>query len=212
MTDPMSTPSPPPPPPSGPTASGYPVTLDFQRSLEVKNWRPLVNWFLAIPHFIVLYGLNAIHGVLWLLSFFTVLFTQRNPFVGFQAMILRYQWRTITYATFMRDEYPPFDFAMDADRVTADPAVFTVEAPGEMNRWLPLVKWLLLIPHFILLGLLGIAAFVVVVVAWFAIVFTGTYPRGMFAFVEGVFRWSSRVTAYAFTLVTDEYPPFRLAR
>ena len=75
------------------------------------------------------------------LSFFTILFTKKNPFVGFQAMILRYQWRTFSYALFMRDEYPPFDFATDADRITADPAVMAVAEPGEMNRWLVFVKW-----------------------------------------------------------------------
>jgi Domain of unknown function (DUF4389) len=78
--------------------------------------------------------------------------------------------------------------------------------------WYRSVKWLAAIPHFVVLLFLYIAAFAVVIVAWFAIVFTGTYPRPMFGFVEGVFRWTSRVTAYAFTLVTDEYPPFRLAR
>ena len=74
------------------------------------------------------------------------------------------------------------------------------------------MKWLAAIPHYVVLLFLYIAAFLVVIMAWFAIVFTGTYPRGMFGFVEGVFRWTSRVTAYAFTLVTDEYPPFRLNR
>ena len=79
-----------------------------------------------------------------------------------------------------------------------------------MNRWLPLVKWFLAIPHYIVLLFLYLAALVVTVLAWFAILFTGRYPRGMFEFVEGVFRWSNRVTAYAFLLVTDQYPPFRL--
>jgi hypothetical protein len=85
------------------------------------------------------------------------------------------------------------------------------DAPNELNRWLPLVKWFLAIPHFIVLFFLDIAAVVVVVVAWFAILFTGRYPEGMFNFVVGVMRWSLRVTAYAFLLVTDRYPPFSLA-
>ena len=84
-------------------------------------------------------------------------------------------------------------------------------APNELNRWLPLVKWFLAIPHFIVLFFLDIAAVVVVVIAWFAILFTGRYPEGMFDFVVGVMRWSLRVTAYAFLLVTDRYPPFSLA-
>ena len=86
------------------------------------------------------------------------------------------------------------------------------DAARDLNRWLPLVKWLLAIPHYVVLFFLDIAAFVVVIVAWFAIVLTGTYPRGMFGFVEGVIRWNIRVTAYAFALVTDRYPPFRLAQ
>ena len=82
----------------------------------------------------------------------------------------------------------------------------------ELNRWLPLVKWLLAIPHYIVLFFLWIAALVVVIVAWFAILFTGRYPRGMFDFVEGVIRWHNRVLAYALVLVTDRYPPFRLTQ
>jgi Domain of unknown function (DUF4389) len=208
MSDSMSTPPPPPPPPAS-SASGYPVTVDFQRDLKVANWRPLVNWLLAIPHIIVLYGLNAIHGVLWFLSFFTILFTKRNPFVNFQAMILRYQWRTGSYVLFMRDEYPPFDFAMDADRVTADPAVLTVEDPGPMNRWLVFVKLLLVVPHLIVLMLLGIAMYVVMIIAFFAVLFTGAWPKGMRDFAVGVMRWAIRVTAYVY-FMTDAYPPFSL--
>ena len=83
--------------------------------------------------------------------------------------------------------------------------------PRDLNRWMPLVKWFLAIPHYIVLGLLGVAVVVVVVVAWFAVLFTGRYPRSLFDFVEGVLRWGLRVNAYAFLLVTDRYPPFSLA-
>ncbi|MDQ6713159.1 MAG: DUF4389 domain-containing protein, partial [Candidatus Dormibacteraeota bacterium] len=81
----------------------------------------------------------------------------------------------------------------------------------QLNRWLPLVKWFLAIPHYIVLFFLGIGALGAVIVAWFAIIFTGRYPENLFRFVVGVIRWSNRVTAYAFLLVTDEYPPFRLS-
>jgi hypothetical protein len=85
------------------------------------------------------------------------------------------------------------------------------DVPRDLNRWLPLVKWFLAIPHYIVLFILSIAAFVAVVIAWFAILFTGRYPIPLFSFVEGVIRWENRVAAYAFVLVTDEYPPFRLS-
>jgi Domain of unknown function (DUF4389) len=80
-----------------------------------------------------------------------------------------------------------------------------------LNRWLPLVKWLPAIPHYVVLFFLDIAAFVVVIVAWFAILFTGRYPWGIYHFVEGVIRWQNRVVGYTFLFVTDRYPPFRLA-
>ena len=89
-------------------------------------------------------------------------------------------------------------------------AQFEVAYPQELNRWLPLVKWLLAIPHYIVLVFLWLAVLVSVIIAWFAIVFTGRYPRGLFDFVVGVGRWTNRVVAYAFVLVTDRYPPFSL--
>ena len=86
------------------------------------------------------------------------------------------------------------------------------DAQQELNRWLPLVKWFLAIPHYVVLFFLYIAAVVLVIVVWFAILFTGRYPRGIFDYVEGVIRWHNRVVGYAFVLVTDQYPPFRLGQ
>src|SRR5439155_7035085 len=106
----------------------------------------------------------------------------------------------------MNDSYPSTD---DRQWVQLDYAY--PDAATDLNRWLPLVKWLLAIPHFIVLFFLEIAAFFAVIVTWFAILFTGRYPRGIFSFVEGVFRWHNRVVDYAFVLVSDRYPPFRLA-
>ena len=84
------------------------------------------------------------------------------------------------------------------------------DAERDLNRWLPLIKWLLALPHWLILSLLSILAMFAIVIAWFAILFTGRYPRGLFNFVAGVARWGLRVTAYSFLLVTDRYPPFRL--
>jgi hypothetical protein len=106
----------------------------------------------------------------------------------------------------MDDAYPSTD---DQQSVHLD--YVYPDAGRDLNRWLPLVKWFLAIPHYILLFFLWLAAFVSVIVAWFAILFTGRYPRGLFDFVEGVLRWSQRVVAYAFLMVTDAYPPFHLS-
>jgi hypothetical protein len=107
----------------------------------------------------------------------------------------------------MDDRYPATDEHQSVHLAYPYP-----DAQRDLNRWLPLVKWLLAIPHYIVLFFLWIAALVVVIVAWFAILFTGRYPRGMFDFVEGVIRWHNRVLAYAWVLVTDRYPPFRLTQ
>ena len=90
------------------------------------------------------------------------------------------------------------------------PARLEIAYPAELNRWLPLVKWLLVIPHIVVLAFLFLGAFFAVIIAWFAILFTGRYPRGLFDYVVGVARWALRVSAYATLLLTDRYPPFRL--
>ena len=105
----------------------------------------------------------------------------------------------------MSDQYPSTDEEQYVHLELDYPSVET-----DLNRWLPLVKWLLAIPHLVVLAVLGVAAVVVVILAWFAILFTGKYPRGLFDFVEGVLRWALRVEAYAAFLVTDQYPPFSL--
>jgi hypothetical protein len=104
----------------------------------------------------------------------------------------------------MDDRYPSTDERQSVRLDFGYPDV-----PRDLNRWLPLVKWLLAIPHYVVLFFLWIGAVLAVIAAWFAILFTGTYPRGIFDYVEGVLRWHDRVAAYAFLLVTDRYPPFR---
>jgi hypothetical protein len=205
---PAATPPPPAPTPGG-SPSSYPINLGFQRDLDVQNWRPLVNWLLAIPHIIVLYGLGIAAGVLWIVSFFTILFTTKNPFLGFQAMVLRYQWRVFSYVYWMRNEYPPFDFTVTARDNGIDPASVDVEDPIEMNRWLVLVKWLLAIPQYIVLVFLGIALWFVLLITFFAVLFTGKWPEGIRIFAVGVMRWNTRVSGYILFL-TDSYPPFSL--
>jgi Domain of unknown function (DUF4389) len=118
--------------------------------------------------------------------------------------LLRFGNRIAAYVLLMNDEYPSTD---ERQTVRLD---FPYPDADQLNRGLPLVKWLLAIPHYIVLFFLFIGVFFAVIGAWFAILFTGRYPRGIFKFVEGTIRWHNRVVGYAFTLVTDDYPPFRL--
>ena len=137
-----------------------------------------------------------------------ILFRQKYPrwWFDWNLELLRFGNRIGVYLALMDDRYPSTD---ERQGVTLD---FPYpDAARDLNRWLPLVKWLLAIPHYIVLFFLWIAAILVIIFAWFAILFTGRYPRGLFDFVLGVIRWENRVVAYAFVLVTDKYPPFRLS-
>jgi hypothetical protein len=137
-----------------------------------------------------------------------ILFRQKYPrwWYDWNLEVLRFENRIAAYLALMNDRYPSTDEHQSVHLDFAYP-----DAQHDLNRWLPLVKWLLAIPHYIVLLFLWLAAFVCIVIAWFAIVFTGRYPRGLFEFVDGVLRWGNRVVGYAFILVTDEYPPFRLS-
>ncbi|MBA2559020.1 MAG: DUF4389 domain-containing protein [Propionibacteriales bacterium] len=138
-----------------------------------------------------------------------ILFRRRYPrwWFDFALELARFSTRIGAYAALLRDEYPS---TVEEQGVHLDIDYPDVE--HDLNRWLPLVKWLLAIPHYLVLAVLSLAALVTVVIAWFAILFTGGYPRGMFDFVVGVGRWWLRVQAYAFLLVTDRYPPFSSSR
>ncbi len=135
-----------------------------------------------------------------------LVFRQKYPrwWFDFALELGRFSSRVSAYLFLLTDRYPSTDEAqsvhLDADYPDA----------AALNRWLPLVKWLLAIPHLIVLALLALAVVVVTIIAWFAILFTGSYPRALFGFVVGVGRWWARVWGYAFLLVTDEYPPFSL--
>ena len=146
-------------------------------------------------------------GLLFLPPLLMILFRQKYPrwWVDWNLNLMRFSSRVYAYLTLLHDQYPSTD---EEQAVHLD---FPYPDVSQMNRWLPLVKWVLAIPHYVVLFFLAIAAVVVVIVAWFAILFTGRYPRGLFDFVVGVLRWGNRVTGYAFVLVTDQYPPFRLS-
>ena len=147
-------------------------------------------------------------GLVFLPIVLMLLFRQKYPrwWFDWNLALTKFCTRVSAYFVLLRDEYPSTD---EEQSVHID--ITYPDAKVELNRWLPLVKWLLAIPHYIILWFLWIAAIVCVVIAWFAILFTGRYPRGLFDFVVGVFRWSLRVEAYALLLTTDRYPPFSLS-
>jgi len=147
-------------------------------------------------------------GLLFFGPLLMILFRQKYPrwWFDFNLQLTRFSTRVASYLALMSDRYPSTDEEQSVHLDLDYPDV-----KQDLNRWLPLVKWFLAIPHYIVLVFLGIAAVFAVVMAWFAILFTGRYPRGLFHFVEGVMRWGLRVEAYSMLLVTDKYPPFRLA-
>jgi hypothetical protein len=146
-------------------------------------------------------------GILFFPTLLMILFRQKYPrwWYDWNLELLRFQNRVGVYLGLLDDRYPSTDERQSVSLEFPYP-----DAKQGLNRWLPLVKWLLAIPHYVVLVFLGLAAVVCVILAWFAILFTGRYPRGLFDFVVGVMRWGNRVVGYAFILVTDEYPPFRL--
>jgi hypothetical protein len=153
------------------------------------------------------YGVAASTGTLIFVPIVLILlFRKKYPrwWYDWNLEFLRFSNRIGVYLALMDDEYPSTD---EHQAVRLD---FAYPDAQRLERGLPLVKWLLAIPHYFVLFFLSIGVFFAVIVAWFAILFTGRYPRGIFTFVEGVFRWHNRVIGYAFALVTDQYPPFRL--
>ena len=203
--------------------TSYPVRFDVDfPDRPLNRLTTFFRIFAAIPIFIVFATLSGGSyrsgnqgamqtmttggGVLFVPPVLMILFRQKYPrwWFDWNLNFLRFSSRLTAYLTLLDDQYPSTD---EEQSVHLD---FPYPDVSQMNRWLPLVKWVLAIPHYVVLFFLAIAAVVVVIVAWFAILFTGRYPRGLFDFVVGVLRWGNRVTGYAFVLVTDQYPPFRL--
>ena len=146
-------------------------------------------------------------GLLFLPVLLMILFRNKYPrwWFDWNLELQRFASRVGVYALLMDDRYPSTD---ERQGVRLDYTYPDVEA--ELGRGMPLVKWLLAIPHYVVLLFLHIGVVFAAIVAWFAILFTGRYPRGLFDYIEGVLRWHNRVIGYAFALVTDRYPPFRL--
>jgi hypothetical protein len=177
--------------------------VDYPESLS--RWKIFVKWLLVIPHWFVLYILAFVAWIVIFIAWFAILITGRFPRGMWDFMLLYLRWtaNVTTYAfTLQRDEYPPFGDA-------AYPARLNLEYPAHLSRLLIFVKWLLIIPHLLVWWFVGLAAFVAIVITWFAILITGNYPRGLFEFVTGSLRWLYRINAYVY-LMTDKYPPFSL--
>ncbi len=218
---------PPPPPPPGPppvaatppmvahhqaSASAYPIDVGVETPDPIARWRPLVQWILAIPLFIVLYLYRIVAEILAVVGWFIALVTGQLPVAlgDVIAGYYRYAWRAYSYAWFLRDQYPPFGPAIGYSDPGNDPAWFEVRRGSELSRLKVLFRIILVIPQLIVIFFLLIALYVVMVIAFFAVLFTGRWPAGLRNFVVGVGRWLLRVDAWLF-LLADPYPPFSLA-
>ncbi len=173
--------------------------------------------FCALPIIIILVLLSGFHskganfaapGVLFLPTLFVILFRRKYPkwWFDWNYALTKFSMRVMAYLLLLRDEYP----AIEEDQ-SVNLELLYPDAVKDLSRGMPLVKWFLAIPHIIILVFLFIAVVFVTIFAWFAILFTGKYPARIHEFVVGVARWGLRVNAYAFLLITDEYPPFKLS-
>jgi hypothetical protein len=196
----------------------YPARLSGELDPNLSRWLWIVKWFLAIPHYVVLFFLWFAALLMTIVAGFAILFTGRYPrsLFEFNIGVMRWTWRVSFYTigAFGTDKYPPF--SLDPDPTY--PADFTVDYPEQLSRGLVLVKWwLLAIPQYLIVGVLaggwnaysGGLISLLVVIAGIILLFTGRYPKELFDLVMGFNRWCFRVLAYA-VLMSDEYPPFRL--
>jgi len=202
------------------TSTTYPVTLSID--YPDRNLNRLTTFFrifTAIPIAIIIgfltnstsgteggWSYTAL-GILFIPLVLMILFRRKYPkwWFDWNVALAKFSTRVGAYISLLTDVYPSTDEEQAVHIEIPYP-----DAKNELHPALPLVKWLLVIPHYIVLFFLCVAAIVCVVIAWFAILFTGRYPKGLFDFVVGVFRWGLRTEAYAFLLVTDRYPPFAL--
>jgi hypothetical protein len=201
--------------------NAYPLTFDVAYpDRPLNRLTTALRLFMAVPIVVLLTAIGGFtvastgadtttvvasgSALLFLPPLLMVVFRGRYPrwWYEFNVELLRFQNRVGVYLALMDDRYPSTE---EQQSVRLD-----VPYPTGLNRLLPLVKWLLAIPHYVVLAVLYAGALVAIVAAWFAVLVTGRFPHGLFDYLVGVGRWTNRVTAYAFLLVTDEYPPFRL--
>jgi hypothetical protein len=202
-------------------AEPYPAYLEIDYPDRELNWvTSFFRPFVVIPIAIILGLVSgpaiqkegaerplAAGGTIFLAVMLMLVFRRKYPrwWFDWNLELVRFSTRVAAYIALLRDEYPSTD---EEQAVHID---IPYPDARELHRWLPLVKWFLAIPHYIVMALLAVGVVFCVIIAWFAILLTGRYPRSLFDYVVGVFRWWLRVAAYAFLLTTDRYPPFRLS-
>ena len=186
----------------------YPIRFDVEYPQRLSRLLIFVKWWLlAIPQLLIVYALGTVSGVIGFVAWFAILFTRRYPKGLFDVVVGFNRWgaNVTSYTGLLRDEYPPF--ATDPGLY---PVRYEVDYPEKLNRWLIFVKWLIAFPHYIVLQILWLIAFLFWFIGWFAILFTGRFPKGMFDFIVGVMRWNYRLTGYT-SLLRDEFPPYSMA-
>jgi len=202
----------------------YPVSLSIEYSEKSNRLTVLFRFILAIPIMIII-GLLTYSsyesgqasedvervysvGVLFFPVLLMIVFRRKYPrwWFDWNLALSKFSMRVSAYLLFLRDDYPSTD---EEQAVTLKIDYPDVE--NDLNQWLPLVKWFLAIPHYICLAFIFIGVVLITILAWFIVIITGNYPKGMFNFVVGFLRWCLRVEAYAVFLTTDKYPPFRIS-
>jgi hypothetical protein len=188
----------------------YPATIEVQTPDKVANWRPLVQWILAIPHLIIAGAMRNVAGAVAVISWFVIMFTGNLPegLANFQIMILRYAARAQAYSGFLYEDYPPFEFAMAPGEPGGSPVDLTVRPVLEnRNRLTVGLRIFWIIPAMFFAFVIFIVGAICWFLAFFAVLFTGHWPEGLRSWVMKMLRVGVRLEAYAF-LLTDEYPPF----
>ena len=201
--------------------NNYPATLTIDYPENANRITVLFRLFLIIPILIILVllsyhgaGSNQFPdesywvGILVIPTLLMIIFRQKYPkwWFDWNEQLIKFSFRIMSYVLLLQHEYPSTDEDQGIHIKINYPNVKT-----ELNRWMPLVKWLLVFPHLIVLFFLMIGVFTSTILAWVMILISGKYPKKMFNFVVGTLRWILRVQAYALLLITDKYPPFSLS-
>jgi Inner membrane component of T3SS, cytoplasmic domain/Domain of unknown function (DUF4389) len=193
----------------GAPPGAYPITVEIDYpAAGIARWRVFVQWLMVIPHWFALFFVGIAAYFAYFIAWFAIVFTRRYPpgLFNFVSGALRWGTRVGAFGLLMTERYPPFSLEDDPSY----PVRVRFQYPeGGIARWRPFVQWLLAIPHFFVLEFLLIGVYFVYLIAWWAILFTGRYPVGMFNFSAGVLRWQTRVSGFNL-LLTEEYPPFSL--